>query len=48
MLPLSMILNIQMNSRLVIQGKSYIINSMKNNLETGKTELELITNNFFG
>lgn len=47
-LPLAMILDIQMDSRLVIQGKSYIINSIKVNLQTGKADLELITNNVFG
>lgn len=41
-LPLSILLNYTLADRFVINGNSYKINSIKTNLETGKSELELL------
>ena len=42
-LPLSILLNYRLNDTLVIAGQKYYINSIKTNLLTRKTQLELIT-----
>jgi len=42
-LPLHIILNYKLNDRFVISGKSYKINTIKTNLLTNKSDLELIT-----
>jgi len=41
-LPLSILLNYNLSDRFVIAGKKYKINSINTNLQTGKSELELI------
>lgn len=41
-LPLSILLNYTLADRFVIKGNSYKINSINTNLETGKSELELL------
>ena len=42
-LPFNLVIKIKTNSILIINNKSYIINSIKNNLTTGKTKLELLS-----
>jgi hypothetical protein len=44
-LTLSKILAIKLNDKLVINDKKYKINSLTTNLQTGETDLELITDN---
>ena len=41
-LPISLLTKLQLNDRLVIRDKRYIINSMKSNLTTGEVNFELI------
>ena len=41
-IPNFILANINLNDRLIIQNKRYIINSINSNLTTGKTKLELI------
>ena len=41
-LPLSIALKLNISDSFIISGKSYKINSVKTNLETGKSELELL------
>jgi hypothetical protein len=41
-LPLRILLNYQLNDIFIINNREYIINSIKTNLETGKSELELL------
>jgi hypothetical protein len=41
-LPLSILLNYTLADRFIINGNSYKINSITTNLETGKSELELL------
>jgi hypothetical protein len=41
-LPTSIITNLQLNDRLVIRDKRYIINEMKSNLNTGDVDFQLI------
>ena len=41
-LPLSIALKLNLSDSFIISGKSYKINSVKTNLETGKSELELL------
>jgi hypothetical protein len=41
-LPTSLITNLQLNDRLVIRDKRYIINEMKSNLNTGDVDFQLI------
>ena len=45
-LPISVIIRLKLNDRIVIQDKAYIINSMKTNLNTGDVDLELL--NYIG
>jgi hypothetical protein len=45
-LPIGKIIKLKPNDRIVIQDKSYIINSMKTNLNTGDVDLELL--NYIG
>jgi len=45
-LPLSILLKYELNDRFVIRGQKYLINSAKTNLQTGKTDLELLTDNY--
>ena len=45
-LPLSVLLKYKLNDRFIVGGKKYLINSAKTNLQTGKTELELLTDNY--
>ena len=45
-LPLSILLKYELNDRFIIGGKSYLINSAKTSLQTGKTDLELLTDNY--
>jgi hypothetical protein len=45
-LPLRVLLKYKLNDRFIIGGKKYLINSAKTNLQTGKTELELLTDNY--
>ena len=45
-LPLSILLKYKLNDRFIVGGKKYLINSAKTNLQTGKTELELLTDNY--
>lgn len=45
-LPIGVIIRLKLNDRIVIQDKSYIINSMKTNLNTGDVDLELL--NYIG
>ena len=45
-LPLSILLKYKFNDRFIIRGQKYIINSTKTNLQTGKSELELLTDNY--
>lgn len=40
-LPISILTNLQLNDRLIIRDKRYIINEMKSNLTTGEVELVL-------
>ena len=42
-LPLSILLNYNLNDRFVISGKKYKINSVNTNLQTGESKLELLT-----
>lgn len=42
MLPLSVLLQIEMNDRIIIAGHNYKINKLTTNLSTGKSQLELI------
>mgnify|MGYP006906264909 CR=1 FL=1 len=42
-LPMSFLLNYKLSDRLVIADKQYKINSISTNLQTGKSDLELIT-----
>jgi hypothetical protein len=41
-LPVSLLTQIQLNDRLIIRDKRYIINQMKTNMITGTTEFELL------
>lgn len=41
-LPLSFLLNYNLNDTIIISGKKYLINNIKINLQTGKTNIELI------
>lgn len=41
-LPLGIIIKLELNDSLVISGKSYKINSIKTNLKTGQSQLELL------
>tara|TARA_R100001377_G_scaffold4680_1_gene2660 strand:+ start:4377 stop:6548 length:2172 start_codon:yes stop_codon:yes gene_type:complete len=43
MLPMNILLNYQLNDTLIINGQAYYINSIKTNLTTQKSELELLT-----
>tara|TARA_R110001632_G_scaffold56504_1_gene138330 strand:+ start:217 stop:2637 length:2421 start_codon:yes stop_codon:yes gene_type:complete len=45
-LPLKILLKYELNDRFVYQGRKYLINSITTNLQTGKSELELITDNY--
>lgn len=45
-LPIGIIIRINLNDRIVIDDKAYIINSMKTNLSTGDVDLELL--NYIG
>ena len=45
-LPLKILLNYKLNDRFIVRGKRYLINSIKTNLQTGKSELELLTDNY--
>lgn len=45
-LPIGIIIKLRLNDRIVIDGKAYIINSMKTNLTTGDVDLELL--NYIG
>jgi hypothetical protein len=45
-LPLRVLLKYKLNDRFIMGGKKYLINSSKTNLQTGKTDLELITDNY--
>lgn len=45
-LPIGIIIRLKLNDRIVIDGKAYIINSMKTNLTTGDVDLELL--NYIG
>jgi len=45
-LPLSILLKYELNDRFIFQGRKYLINSIKTNLQTGKSELELLTDNY--
>ena len=44
--PLRVLLKYKLNDRFIIGSKKYLINSAKTNLQTGKTELELLTDNY--
>ena len=41
-LPLGIIIKLELNDSLIISGKSYKINSIKTNLKTGQSQLELL------
>ena len=41
-LPLGVIIKLELNDSLIISGKSYKINSIKTNLKTGQSQLELL------
>ena len=41
-LPLNIIIKLNLNDSLIVSGKSYKINSIKTNLKTGKSEIELL------
>jgi hypothetical protein len=43
MLPMNILLNYQLNDILIINGQEYYINSIKTNLTTQKSDLELLT-----
>jgi hypothetical protein len=45
-LPLSILLKYELNDRFIVRGEKYLINSIKTNLQTGKSELELLTDNY--
>ena len=45
-LPIGVIIRLKLNDRIVIDDKTYIINSMKTNLNTGDVDLELL--NYIG
>ena len=45
-LPLSILLKYELNDRFIYKGVTYFINSIKTNLQTGKSELELLTDNY--
>ena len=45
-LPLKVLLKYELNDRFVVGGKKYLINSIKTNLQTGKSDLELLTDNY--
>ena len=45
-LPLKILLKYELNDRFIFQGRKYLINSIKTNLQTGKSELELLTDNY--
>jgi len=45
-LPIGIIIRLKLNDRIVIDDKTYIINSMKTNLNTGDVDLELL--NYIG
>ena len=45
-LPVALLLKIQMKDKIIIAGNNYLINKLTTNLQTGKSELELI--NEFG
>jgi hypothetical protein len=45
-LPIGIIIRLKLNDRIVIDDKTYIINSMKTNLSTGDVDLELL--NYIG
>ena len=41
-LPIDIVIKLKLNDRFVLSGKSYKINSIKMNINTGKADLELI------
>ena len=45
-LPLKILLKYKLNDRFIVGGKKYLINSIKTNLQTGKSDLELLTDNY--
>ena len=45
-LPLKILLKYELNDRFIVGGKKYLINSIKTNLQTGKSDLELLTDNY--
>ena len=45
-MPLKILLKYELNDRFIFQGRKYLINSIKTNLQTGKSELELLTDNY--
>ncbi len=45
-LPLKILLEYELNDRFIVGGKKYLINSIKTNLQTGKSDLELLTDNY--
>jgi hypothetical protein len=45
-LPLKILLKYELNDRFIFQGRKYLINSIETNLQTGKSELELLTDNY--
>ena len=45
-LPLKILLKYELNDRFILGGKKYLINSIKTNLQTGKSDLELLTDKY--
>ncbi len=45
-LPLKILLKYELNDRFIVGGKKYLINSIKTNLQTGKSEVESLTDNY--
>ena len=45
-LPLSILLKYELNDRFIFRGKKYLINSVKTNLQTGKSDIELLSDNY--
>ena len=45
-LPLKILLKYKLNDRFIVGNKKYLINSIKTNLQTGKSELELLTDKY--
>ena len=41
-MPLKMIYNLKLNDKVSLNNKNYLINSVKTNLITGKSEFELL------